>query len=93
MRFSELSQDEQDALTSLYKYGGAEDCRAGLREVAAFELLALKGLVVRRQDETWINEYGKEIMRLWRAVDHDEISDAHIAAVDFMYDEEDATRR
>lgn len=63
MRFSELSKPEQDALQSLYKYGGVEDCRSSLERVAAFELLALKGLVDRKQDETWINDAGREFCK------------------------------
>lgn len=63
MKFSELSKAEQDALHTLNRYGSAEDCRASLGEVAAFELLAIKGLVYRKQDETGITEEGKQILK------------------------------
>lgn len=59
---TELTEVEWRALESLNRYGSAEDCRAGLAEVAAFELLAIKGLVKRRQDETWITEAGKKML-------------------------------
>lgn len=62
MKLSDLTEVEQHALQSLNKYGPAEDCRSGLDECAAYELLAIKGLVKRRQDETWITEAGKLLL-------------------------------
>lgn len=59
----ELSEVEWKALESLNKYGSAEDCRSGLAEVAAYELLAIKGLVWRKQDETGITEAGREVLK------------------------------
>lgn len=58
----ELTATERKALQTLNQYGGAEDCRAGLEEVAAFETLAAKGLVIRKKDETYINEAGKRAL-------------------------------
>lgn len=58
MEFTELSAAEQAALVSLYKYGGAEDCRAGRSTVAAFELLTAKGLACKSDDETYITREG-----------------------------------
>lgn len=63
MEFSELSTNEKRALILLNRYGSAEDCRSGLEEVVAFELLAGKGLVKRRQDETWITDAGRKLLQ------------------------------
>lgn len=63
----ELSEVEWKALESLGKYGPAEDCRSGLAEVAAYELLAIKGLAWRRHDETGITDGGREALRAKRA--------------------------